>query len=197
MKVYSARRLSTGVSLALLLVVGAFAGTASSQTMGEPENISAGAVDSNSGRTGVIQIAVNRWSTPRERGALVDALETKGPSGLLKAVQDSRPVGTINTPDSVAYDLRYAFQRAGRDGGRDVVLLTDRPISFWEGMNRPRSIDYPFTVIQIHFNADGSGEGKIAVAAKITTKKDMQTIEIENYTTQPIALVDVKSEKKR
>lgn len=32
------------------------------------------------------------------------------------------------------------------DGGRDVVIATDRPIGFWEATARPRTIDYPFTV---------------------------------------------------
>jgi hypothetical protein len=44
---------------------------------------------------------------------------------------------------------------------------------------------------------DGTGEGKLAVAAKVTGDEDTKMIEIENYEMQPVQLVDVKSERKR
>ena len=113
----------------------------SAQTMGQPEEFSAGAIDINSGRTGSIAINVDRWSTAAEREKLVGSLLEKGPDDLLKMLQDMKPVGRIRTPDSIGYELRYAQQRPGPDGGRDLVIVTDRPISYWEAVNRPRSID--------------------------------------------------------
>jgi len=165
------------------------------QTMGEPEVFTAGAVDTNRGRTGMVQINVDRWTTPPERQTMLTALLEKGPDGLLNAMQHGKSVGRIRTPDSIGYELRYAVERKGRDGGRDVVLATDRPISFWEAVNRPRSIDYPFTLIQIHMNPDGKGEGKLNVATKITADEDTKTIEIEDFQLQPVSLVDVKDRK--
>jgi hypothetical protein len=165
--------------------------------MGQPEEFSAGAIDTNHGRTGQIQITVKRWSTPAERETLVGALLQKGPDGLLKSLQDMKPVGTIRTPDTLGYDLHYAAERPGVDGGRDVVFATDRPVSFWEAVNRPRLSNYPFTLIQIHMNPDGKGEGKLAVAAKITADQDAKTMEIENFQMQPVTLVNVTSQKKR
>lgn len=52
------------------------------------------------------------------------------------------------------------------DGGERVVLVTDRRIGFWEAANQPRSIDYPFTVIELRLQADGEGEGKILVGPR-------------------------------
>jgi hypothetical protein len=163
------------------------------QTMGQPEEFSAGAIDINNGRAGQIQITVDRWSTAAEREKIVGGLVAKGPDELLKVIQDTKSVGRIRTPDSIGYDLRYSQQRPGKDGGRDVVIVTDRPISFWEAVNRPRSINYPFTLIQIHVNPDGTGEGKLAVATKITADPDTKMIEIEDFQHQPVRLVDVKS----
>ena len=168
----------------------------STQTMGQAEEISANAVDINHGRAGAIQINVDRWSTSAERATLTEALFSGGPDKLLKAVQDVKPVGRIRTPDSIGYELRYAQQAPGPDGGRDVVLVTDRPVSFWEAVNRPRSVDYPFTLIQIHLKADGTGEGKLAIATKITADPDTKMIEIEDYAHQPVQLMDVKAERK-
>ena len=33
------------------------------------------------------------------------------------------------------------------------MLATDRPIGFWETVNRPRMVQYPFTVIQMQIEA--------------------------------------------
>jgi hypothetical protein len=183
------------VALGLLMSIAASRHVAA-QTMGQPEVFTAGAVDTNRGGTGMVQMNVDRWSTPTERQTMLQALLEKGPDGLLNAMQHVKAVGRIRTPDSIGYELRYAVERRGRDGGRDVVLATDRPISFWEAVNRPRSIDYPFTLIQIHMNPDGKGEGKLAVATKITADEDSKTIEIEDFQLQPVSLVDVKAEKK-
>ena len=76
-----------------------------------------------------------------------------------------------------------------------MVLVTDRRIGFWEASNRPRSIDYPFTVIELHLNPDGEGEGKISVATKITADKENQIVTLENYATQPVLLQSVKRER--
>jgi hypothetical protein len=180
-------------SLALLVAVCAFTQPVRTQTMGQPEEFTAGAIDLNHGRTGQIQITVDRWSTPAERATLIAALLKKGPDGLLKALQDIRPVGRIRTPDTIGYDLHYAAQRPGVDGGRDIAFATDRPISFWEAVNRPRISDYPFTIVQLHVKPDGTGEGKLAVAAKVTGDEDTGMIEIENYDLQPVSLVEVKA----
>jgi len=185
-------------TLALILLTFVLVTSAVSQTMGEAEQFSAGAIDMNHGRAGQVLINVDRWSTAADREKLVGSLMSEGSSDdLLKAVQDGKSVGRIRTPDSIGYDLKYAQQRPGKDGGRDIVLVTDRPISFWEAVNRPRSIDYPFTLIQLHIKADGTGEGKLALATKITTDPDTKMIEIEDYAHQPISLVDVKAEPKK
>ena len=62
-------------------------------------------------------------------------------------------------------------------------------------MNQPRSIDYPFTVIELRLNRDGEGEGKMSIATKITVDKDSNMITLENYDIQPVMLTNVKSEK--
>ena len=42
------------------------------------------------------------------------------------------------------------------------VLATDRPISFWEATHQPRTIDYPFTVIQMELDREGHGKGTLS-----------------------------------
>jgi hypothetical protein len=141
---------------------------------------------------GVVEIVVERYSTDAERDRLLTVLMEKGPEKLLDTLQSLPRVGYIRTPNSIGYDLHYARKAPLPDGGERVVLVTDRYISFWEARNQPRTIDYPFTVIELRLNRDGVGEGKMSIATKITVDKENKLIELEDYGTQPVLLTSVR-----
>jgi hypothetical protein len=178
--------------MGLVLLIGSSVPAA--QTLGEKERFTAVAMVNNTRASGagVVQIDINRWSTSSERGTLLNTLKKQGAAKLLDALQDMRPVGTIKTPDSLGYDLRYASQTPLPEGGRRIVIATDRPIGFWEATNRPRTIDYPFTVIQMEIDKDGKGKGTLSYATKIIPAGD--TIVLENFDTSPIMLTEIRSE---
>jgi len=167
----------------------------SAQTLGEPEDFTAVAIVNNNlaSGAGTVLIHISRWSTEMERTRLIDTLQKKGSEKLLDELQDMRSVGTIRTPDSLAYDLRYAHQEPGAEGGRQIVLATDRPIGFWEAVHQPRTIQYPFTVIQMQIGADGKGKGTLSYATKIVARKNV--VELENFATQPVMLTQITSTK--
>jgi hypothetical protein len=100
-------------------------------------------------------------------------------------------VGYITTPGSLRYDLHFARQRPEPEGGHMIFLMTDRYIGSWEAQNRPRTIDYPFMLIQLHVAKNGEGEGKASIYTRIAAAKD-GTIELENFANQPVALNEVK-----
>ena len=79
--------------------------------------------------------------------------------------------------------------------GRRIVIATDRPIGFWEAANRPRTIDYPFTVIQMQLGKDGTGEGRMSIATRIIAHDNV--VELENYSTQPVMLKQVRAQPRR
>ena len=167
----------------------------SAQTLGEPEEFTATAIVNNARATGAgtVLIRLTRWSTDMERMQLIETLQQKGPERLLDELQGMRSVGSIRTPDSLAYDLRYAYERPGEDGGRQIVLATDRPIGFWEAVHQPRTIQYPFTVIQMQIGADGKGKGTLSYATKIVAHRDV--VELENFDTQPMMLTEITARK--
>jgi hypothetical protein len=181
-----------GACLALLSLANPLT---SAQTLGEPEDFTAVAIVNNNlaSGAGTVLIHISRWSTEAERARLVETLQQKGSDQLLDELKDMKPVGTIRTPDSLAYDLRYAHQRQGEDGGRQIVLATDRPIGFWEAVRQPRTIQYPFTVIQMQMGPDGKGKGTLSVATKIVATKNI--VELENFATQPVMLTEITSQK--
>jgi hypothetical protein len=168
------------------------------QTSGTPERFTAFAVNmGNVGPTqsGTVEIVVTRWSTEGERKTLIAALLDRGPEALLNDLRKTRRVGYIRTPNSIGYDLHFAQSVHGEDGGRRVILVTDRPIGFWEAANQPRSIEYPFTLIELRLNREGEGEGKMSIATKITGNREFNLVELEDYATQPVRLMAVSSSK--
>jgi hypothetical protein len=168
---------------------------AAAQTSGTAERYTAMAANLTTGGSGIVDITVNRWSTETERNRLVATLLQQGPENLLDVLEDMPRLGYIRLDGGLGYDLHYAQKIQGPDGGERVVLATNRPIGFWEASNRPRSIDYPFTVIELRLNRDGEGEGKLSFATKITGDNESKVITLENYDTQPVLLQSVKSVK--
>jgi len=168
---------------------------AGAQTMGSPERYTAMAVNMNRGGAGSVEIVVNRWSTDADRDKLMSTLLDKGADKLLSVLQDMPRVGYFRTPSSLGYDLHYARKNPLPEGGERVVLATDRRIGVWEAANQPRSIDYPFTIIELRLNKDGEGEGKISLATKIIPDKNSNTVVLENYEAQPVLLQSVKRER--
>jgi len=186
-------------ALVITLAACLAAAAGAAQTRGGRERFTAFAVnlDASAGaRTGagVVEIVVQRWSSDAERDRLFTALAEQGPEKLLDTLQKLPRAGYIRTPNSIGYDLHFARKAPLDEGGERIVIATDRYISFWEARNRPRSIDYPFTVIEMRINRDGAGEGKMSLATKITLDKDKKMLELENYGTQPVLLQNVKRE---
>jgi len=146
-------------------------------------------------RTGTVDISINRWSTDEERARLAAAVRENGPDALLKELQKVKdPVGYIQTPGNVGYPLRFARQVRMADGTRRILLGTDRPISYFEATNQPITADYPFMVIDLTIGPNGEGQGRLLPLARVTANDD-HVVDIENYTTEPVRLTQVRETK--
>lgn len=162
----------------------------------EKESFTGFAINMNSGpKTAVVDFTIERWSTDAERQELLGIIqENKNPNDndkLLRALQKMPKTGYIRTPQSLAWDLRYAHESKLEDGGRRIVLATDRPIGFWEARNQPRTMDYPFTIIEVRLNKENRGEGKILAGTRIYIDKK-QNLVLENYGQQPVRFNEIK-----
>jgi hypothetical protein len=149
----------------------------------------------NRGAAGNIEIVVDRWSSDKDRDKLMSTLMEKGPDKLLDVLQDMPRMGYFRAPGQLGIDIHFARRLPLPEGGERVVLVTDRRIGFWEAANQPRSIDYPFTVIELRLNRDGEGEGKLSLATKIIADKENNIVTLENWATQPVMLNNVKRDK--
>ena len=186
-----ARALSVAAAV-LVMVVGMAA-----QTHGDPEEFTSFAISmgaySGAGGTAQLIMTVNQWATQEERDAFFVTLKEKSAEALLQQLRRSKRVGSLRTAQTVGWDIRLALEEPGKDGGRRVMLLTDRPIGFSEATNRPITIDYPFTVIDMQIPAKGFGQGTLAIAAKIIPAG--KTVIVENFDTQPVQLNRIETRK--
>jgi hypothetical protein len=182
---------------AIVLLVG-LAGSVLAQKAKPIETFRAFAVNQTGGtraNSGVIQISIDRWSTDAEREALITTLKEKGSTALLDALTKLPPLGFIKMPNTLGWSLYYARQSELPDGGRRVVLATNRKLGFGESAKQSRSVKYDFTLVEMRFDKSGKGEGKLAAAAKVEFDRKNQQIEIENYGAMPVTLVNVTAEQ--
>ncbi len=142
-----------------------------------------------------VNIVVTRWSTDAERDQLLTTLMEKKSDALLKALRDMPRAGSVAASGGVGFDIRFARRIQEPGQPERIVLVSDRPMSFWERRDAGRTTDYPFTVVELRMPPSGDGEGRIAVAAQISADAVNRTIVIENYNDQPLGLRAVKRER--
>jgi hypothetical protein len=179
-------------------------GSGTAPANGEKLQITAWAVNMSNIATGAnatVDFTVTRWTTPEEREMLIVTMLENGQDALLEKLQQMPSHGRMRFPTwkgpdpmnaALGWDLRYAWQDPLPEGGRRIVLALDRYITFWEARNRPRTIDYPFTLIEMRVNKDGEGSGKMSIATKISFDKNKNVMELENFTSEPVRLQNVK-----
>jgi len=52
-------------------------------------------------------------------------------------------------------------------------------------------MQYQFTLIELHIDKNGKGEGKLVPAAKVSWDTKAKKIEIDNYNALPVDLINV------
>lgn len=158
------------------------------------------------GANAIVEITVDRLSTAEERKSFIDTMTTKGQDGLLKAFQKAPVKGRIripgwNGPDPnnirLGWDLRYATREPLPEGGQRFVLATDRYMSMLEIRNQPRTVDYPFTILEIHFPREGKGKGAASIYTQVQFDKKKNMIELERYSAGTVLLNEVTVEAKK
>jgi len=155
------------------------------------------AINMNSGpKTATVDFTIERWSSDAERDQLLAIIkENKNPTDkLLRALQKMPRVGYIRANASLGWDVRYARQSPLDEGGRSIVLGTDRPIGFWEASNRPRTFDYPFTIVEVHLDPSDRGQGKILAGTKVYIDKK-NNLALEHFGQQPVRFNEIRKVK--
>ena len=143
-----------------------------------------------------LQIRVDRWSTPEEREKLMEALRAQTGQARDRTLADSlfgkETVGTIREQQSLAYDLRSSRSLPLEDGGRQIILATDRRIGFAESWSSARTLDYNVSLIVLELDAEGRGEGQLLLGAEFVWDEERNQVVITNFSSEPIRLTSVR-----
>ncbi len=185
----------------LLPLIVAFAASAAAQpaqgpdpSKDEPLRFSAFAVSLQAGMSGTVEIAIERWSTDEERARFLTIIAEQGQDKLIDVLQDIKErCGFIRLPQTLGWDIKYAKEFWMPDGTRQIVIVTDKPVSFLAARNDARVMDYPFTMLELRLGNDNTGEGKMLVAASIEIKNGR--LEIENFGQQPVRLTHIEQRR--
>jgi hypothetical protein len=159
------------------------------------------------GANQTIQIDIDGWSNPAQRQHLIQTFLEKKQDGLVRELEKQPELGRFRFPGymgrdpnnimRLGTDIRYAMSFPLENGGRRIVVITPRVIGFQEARNQPRTVDYPFSLFEMRFDKAGKGEGRLAYATQISFDKKKNSIEIENYSSEPVRLNELKLEVKQ
>lgn len=128
-----------------------------------------------------VNILIERFSTPEEQKALIDAFKRSGQDGLISVLEDMKPKGRVRfSSGGVGNDIKHIIELPS-DNGRRLRLVTDRNLSFYELRNSTRSRDYSVGAIELVLTPDGKGSGTVLPACKLTVDKKTKQIEVETY----------------
>jgi hypothetical protein len=167
-------------------------------------HITGRSLDADGTYAGPVDIFIERWSTDQERDNVMKPLLAKSSSdAVLAALESVRVrVGYVLTPGVQNSGLRtlgrrswnidYAHEVSAK-GGRRIVLASQDylPIGEFPRDVAARGTQHQLAVVDIRFDRDGKGVGKIAGSQKVAFNKAMDSIEIVKYDAEPVRLADV------
>lgn len=187
-------RIVAGGALIAAVALGASAVAQTQKTVDRFTFVAAKAREAGATAPDRLELRTQRWATDAERARLVSAFKTEGVAGVASAVREMPEAGYLDWPSYVQYVVRYAHRAPASDGGEDIVLAIERPIWIW--WDKALNIDSaPFTVIQLHLDKDGRGEGKVSSGANITVGNEATGIVLQDPAKLPTLLADVQRAK--
>jgi hypothetical protein len=139
-----------------------------------------------------MDIVIDRWSTEAERETLAVADEEIGMQGVVDRLQNGTRIGYIRIGNQLGEDVTYAREVRHSDGSRRIELVMTRHLRSREIVEASPTADYPFTVVELHVNANGTGEGTMSVGVRVKIHKRDDQIEVNRFAAGTVRLNDVK-----
>jgi len=184
----------------LVLVIALILGVSPSQAKKEPieqYQANAMAIDGPSGsKSAVLHINIYEWSSDDDEEEVQDAIkEATENKRAYRAVPDALrklgKAGYMFLAGGQGWPIRYA-RELETNGKREIMLVTDRPVTFSEVYSGSAVRDFDITLIVLKWEGSDKGEGVASVGTEVTWNEAKGQIEITNYSSQPIRLGDVR-----
>jgi hypothetical protein len=180
----------------LILTIVALAGLmpAAQKATKVPEAFSANAqVAAGAGAAATtLGIHIERYTTEKERTALVQAAPDGTPASISGALRGAPAVGYIEVGKN-KWTICYAREQKKTDGGRHIVVVVNKPMFFLGGgqLDAKSREGYDLAVAQFDVDEVGLGQGTLAAAARLKAT-EATGVEVLDYADAPIKLVTVR-----
>jgi hypothetical protein len=135
-------------------------------------------------------LTIDSYTPDNEVIRLTGTLKDGGQDALMKAI-GSEKRGSIQIGTGLGQDLNAVWVTVGEEGERRITALSRRWIGVFEARRGTRSLDYPYTYVELFVDEKGKGDGGLIPAAKVRAVGD-KTIEVENFGIYPARLTNVK-----
>ena len=171
----TARKFGYGGLLLTLLLAAAVPAISADDKPAETIDAQAMGTSTQMGKNVGVKVIINRYSTQEERQILVDAFKKGQHQGLVKALQDMKPVGRIAITGTLGYELSY-IALIPSPTGRKIRFATNRQIRFAEAYNNGPSTAYDLTAGEFDLNDSDNKKsaGVLYPAAQLIINKQGQ-----------------------
>ncbi len=167
--------------------------------------LSARAVDvSNSEDAGRIDIMIQRWSTDEELQRMRDAVPRQDPMELLSLLHHTqRRAGIILMPGVQGHGARTRLRtprnvlfarQLNTPGGRRIIVASDEHLGLGEPAIEARQSTPEFNLVDIRFDSDGNGVGKVVSVSDVAFNVQTGLLEVRDFKKHTPRLVDVRVE---
>jgi hypothetical protein len=143
--------------------------------------------------TDFFTLTIDSYTPDQEVQRMLGSLQNGGQDELRKQLGNPKR-GTIQIGNRLSRDLQAVWVTQ-TDEGRKIFALAERWMGFGELRRGSRSVDYPFTYIELSLEDDKKIEGELFPASRVRAKKNM-TLEVENFGIYPARLTNIKQTRK-
>jgi hypothetical protein len=109
---------------------------------------------------------------------------------LIAAMKETPAVGYVWSSGEISgYMVRYAVKLPDPKGGERIILVTDKRLGRWNYFWKPAVGDpsnYRFSVIELHLDAKGDGEGKASLTGKVHLDNTGKILMLDDYNGSPV-----------
>jgi hypothetical protein len=135
-----------------------------------------------------LNIDIQAYTSDATLNALGDILsDGNNQAALLQRFQSMPGIGDVSREGRVGVQVKAIRVQQTPQGLREITMLTDRPIHFWEVAHASPTENYPYGMIQFTVDHNGNGTGKAYPVVKIKSIS-ANNIAVDDYGAIPIEL---------
>lgn len=190
MNIKNIGRLRLAVLLALVALTVPAVAMTPDRSARRREKTYTGTIVTFNGRTRGFTLRIKSFTPQNQVESDISALRSGGQDAFQEAIEKQN-LGSFELTGNVSKRLRFVT-RTKMDTGTRIVAVFDRWLQPFELRYGTRSVDYPFTYLEIFKSNSGKVTGTIIGAARVEYKNtEPGKLEFENFAVYPAKLVGI------